>query len=328
MKSLQTEYLKFQNKTILITGGAGYLASGLLALLKDIDCHIIRMHRQEACPAPVNGQAQVVNLAGDVRDPSVWGPLLAKVDYIFHFAAQTSSYVANADAVADQASNVLPMLHLLEACRRQERRPVIGFAGTVTVAGMPTRLPVDESHPDYPLTIYDLHKQMAEQYLHWYAEQEFVRGFTLRLANIYGPGPRSSRSDRGILNQMILRAMAGAALTVYGKGEQVRDYLYVEDAARAFLDAALHSEALNGRYFVVGSGQGHTIAEAIELVADRVRARTGISVPVQHVDPPADLSPIEQRHFIADSSLFQRTTGWKPQCTLAEGIDRTLEFLA
>jgi nucleoside-diphosphate-sugar epimerase len=321
----QPEYLSLSGRTILITGGAGYLAAALVALLKDIDCRIIRMHRQGVCPAPVTGAAEIRDVAGDVCDPAVWEHNLAGVDYIFHFAAQTSTYAANADPVADQSANVLPMLHLLEACRRQGRRPTVCFAGTVTVAGIPARLPVDEGHPDHPLTIYDLHKLMAEQYLCWYAEQGIVRGVTLRLANVYGPGPRSSRADRGILNQMIRRALAGEALTVYGTGDRLRDYLYVEDAARAFLAAALHDETLHGKYFVIGSGQGYTIAEAMELVADRAAARTGIPVPVRHVVPPGDLSPIEQRHFVADSRRFLGATGWQPRFTLAQGIELTLE---
>jgi len=184
---------------------------------------------------------------------------------------------------------------------------------------------VDESHPDHPITVYDLHKQMAEQYLRWYTEQGFVRGVTLRLANVYGPGPLSSRSDRGILNQMVRRALAGEPLTIYGAGDPLRDYIYVKDVARAFIAAARHSAALNGRYFVIGSGQGHTIAEAMRMIAARCGARTGREVPVQHIDPPGALSPIEQRHFVADSHRFCAATGWQAHHTLADGIDLTLE---
>ena len=324
-KLLRSEYLPFIGKTILITGGGGYLASGLVDLLKDIECSIIRMHRRGSSPVPVTGAAQIDDVAGDIRDTSVWENLLAGIDYIFHFAAQTSTYVANSDPVADQEVNVLSMLRLLETCRGQGIYPTICFASTVTIAGVPEQLPVNESHPDHPLTIYDLHKLMAEQYLRWYAEQGLARGVTLRLANVYGPGSLSNQTDRGILNQMIKRALAGEALTIYRAGDQVRDYLYVQDAARAFLAAALNIEVLNGKYFVIGSGQGHTIAEAIKLVAARTEARTGKPVTVQHVDPPRDLSPIEDRHFIADSSRFHRTTGWKALCPLVKGIDLTLE---
>jgi nucleoside-diphosphate-sugar epimerase len=317
----------FQGKNILVTGGAGYLGSGIIGLLREVDCRIIRMGRRGEGRADLHGSASVVDVVGDVREPDNWAQYLDGVDVIFHLAAQTSTYVANADPPADQAVNVLPMLRLLETCRRQGLRPTICFASTVTVAGIAERLPVDESHPDHPVTIYDLHKQMAEQYLRWYAEQGLVQGVILRLPNVYGPGPRSGCADRGILNQMISRALAGEPLTVYGAGEQVRDYLYIDDAARAFLAAALHADKLNAHYFVIGSGEGHSIAEALELVAKRVTARTGRPVAVRYVAPPADLSPIEQRHFVADPRRFCAGTGWRPQYSLQEGIDRTLEVL-
>lgn len=315
----------FRGKGVLVTGGAGYLGSNLVSILKDTECRIIRLDRQEACWEQAAGAAQVSDVYGDVRDPSIWERNLEGIDFIFHFAAQTSTYVANDHPVADQAINVMPLLHLLEACRRRGTRPTVCFSSTVTVAGIPTRLPVDETHPDHPLTMYDLHKQMAEQYLRWYAEQGFVRGVTLRLANVFGPGPRSSRTDRGILNQMIRRALVGDPLTVYGAGNEVRDYVYVEDVARAFLAAARNSETLSGGCFVIGSGQGHTIAEAMRMIAARCAAKTGIEVAVQHVEPPGALSPIEQRHFVADSRRFSAATGWHARCTLAEGIDRTME---
>ena len=315
----------FQGKGILITGGAGYLACNLVALLGRAACRITRMDRAGACWEPVTGLAQLTDLTGDVRDPSLWRGALQGIDFVFHFAAQTSAYLADSDPVADQGINVMPMLHLLEACRLQGTRPTFCFASTVTIAGLPERLPVDETHPDHPLTVYDLHKQMAEQYLAWYAEQGFVRGVSLRLANVYGPGPRSSRSDRGILNQMIRRALAGESLTVYGQGEQVRDYVYVEDVARAFIAAARHGEALNGRYFVIGSGCGNSIAEAMRLVARRAAEKTGREVPLRHIEPPDSLSPIEQRHFVADSRRFSELTGWRARYSLAQGIDRTVE---
>jgi UDP-glucose 4-epimerase len=166
---------------------------------------------------------------------------------------------------------------------------------------------------------------MSEQYLRWYAEQRYVRGVVLRLANVYGPGPRSSKADRGILNQMMRRALNGEALTVFGTGEFVRDYVYVTDVAHAFLAGAQHADALNARYFVIGSGRGHSIAEAMHMISDRAFARTGRRAEVRHVDPPQSLSPIEQRHFVADSSQFCRATGWHPRYALADGIDATME---
>ena len=135
-----------------------------------------------------------------------------------------------------------------------------------------------------------------------------------------------SRADRGILNRMILRGLQGEAITVYGKGEQLRDYVFVEDVVQAFLAAGAAAEALQGGHYVIGSGQGHTIAEAFRLVADRVAARTGRNVPVNHVEPPAGAASIDSRNFVSDPSRFMKLTGWKPGHALAAGIDRTIEF--
>lgn len=312
-------------KRILITGGAGYLASSLVSLLKDVDCHITRLGQSAEKFTPVAGSARTEDVVGDVRDRAVWESTLAGVDVVFHFAAQTSVYVADKDALSDLNANVVPMLHLLEKCRRKSMNPIILFSGTVTEAGIPSRLPVDETHPDHPITTYDLHKLMAENYLKYYVAQGLVRGASLRLSNIYGPGPRSSSADRGVLNLMIRRALAGEPVTVYGKGEYVRDYVYVEDVARAFVLAAAAIENTNGRHFVIGSGKGHTIADAMRLVSRRVARKTGLEVPLVHIEPPQPQSPIEARSFVADTSLFTELTGWRPIVSLSEGIDRTIE---
>jgi nucleoside-diphosphate-sugar epimerase len=317
----------YDGKTILITGGAGYLATNMVQVLQGIECVIARLARPGASFEPVRGLAQVHDLVGDVRDPSTWEEAIGDADIIFHFAAQTSTYVANADPAADLESNVLPLLRLLEICRTRSWPKTLLFSSTVTVAGLPTRIPVDESFPDRPVTIYDLHKMMAEQYLKYYVAQGSLMGAILRLSNVYGPGPSSSRPDRGILNQMTRRAVSGEPLTVYGQGEQLRDYVHVEDVVMAFLQAAMHIDVLNGEHFIIGSGWGYSIAESMHLIAERVALKTGTVVPVVHVEPPSPQSLIESRNFVADSIRFSRLTGWTAQYGLPEGIDQTIERL-
>jgi UDP-glucose 4-epimerase len=317
----------YAGKGVLITGGAGYLATNLVHVLKESECRIVRLDRPQAVFEPIRGAAQVEDIVGDVRDPSGWESLVENVDIIFHFAAQTSTYVANADPPVDLNSNVLPLLRLLEVCRLRGWRKKILFSSTVTIVGLPEKIPVDESFPDHPVTVYDLHKMMAEQYLKYYVKQGVVSGTILRLANVYGPGPSSSRPDRGILNQMTRRAISGEALTVYGRGEQLRDYVYVEDVVLAFLQAAMHMDQLNGKHFVIGSGQGYSIAAAMRLIADRVALQTGKRVAVEHIDPPSPQSLIEFRNFVADPGRFKLLTGWDNHYTLAQGIDQTIERL-
>ena len=329
MEEMNEDVLEFyNNKRVLITGGRGYLGSILTNTLSRVGCKIIRVGRSGVDQSIKEIKADLTDIKGDIRDKKTWADNLEGIDFVFHFAAQTSVYKAEQDAFDDFRSNVLPMLHLLEVCKKNKWRPSILFAGTVTEAGIPNTIPVDETYPDQPVTVYDLHKLMAEKYLRYYANQDFVRGVVLRLANVYGPGPKSSSTDRGILNMMMRKALEGKSLTVYGKGEFIRDYIYIEDVISAFLSAAIYIRELNGKYFVLGSGKGHTIAQAINLVADRVALKAGKRVPVEHVNPPLGQSPIEARNFVSDTQQFTQATGWQAQYSLEEGIDNTVKRLS
>ncbi len=326
-KHLNIEIIShYTGKRILLTGASGYLATNLTHTLKNVECTIVRLSRSREL-LPVNGVAQILDISGDICEREVWGKALENVDIVYHFAAQTSVYAADENPLADLKINVLPMLNLLETCRNMGRQPVIIFSGTVTEAGIPKSLPVNETHEDCPITIYDLHKLMAENYLKYYSQQGIVKGTILRLPNVYGPGPKSSSADRGIMNMMMRKALANELLTVYGKGDCLRDYIFIEDVISVFLRAIIHIEQLNGKHFVIGSGEGHTIAQAINLVADRAVLKTGRRVAVKHIEPPSVQSPIEQRNFVADTRQFALATGWHAQYSLKDGIDKTLEIL-
>ena len=317
---------RFAGKNLLVTGSSGFLASALIARLSDVDCRICCASRSNApFPSMRGASAALERVTGDIRERRFWTQALPDMHFVFHFAAQTSVYTADQNTADDWAANVLPMVRLLETCQEHGWRPGILFAGSVTQGGLPVTLPVDEAHPDRPVTIYDFHKLLAEWYLEHYVRTGRARGTTLRLANLYGPGPASSRPDRGILNQMMHRAWRGEWLPLYGDGTQLRDYLFISDAVDAFLLAAVHLDTIDGEHFVLGSGQGHTLAQAFKLVADRVAAATGRQVPIHHIEPPRALSEIEARDFVADVSRFRSATGWMPRVTLAQGIDLTLE---
>ena len=317
----------YAGKRIVLTGASGYVAGSLASALAKVACSVVRLSRSLRQLEPVQGIANFLDIEGDLQSRATWESALAGADFVFHLAAQTSVYIANANLEEDWKNNVLPMVQLLECCRVKGWMPCVVYAGTVTQLGIPVSLPVTGEEMDRPVSVYDLHKAMAEQYLLYSARQGSVTGVSLRLANVYGPGPRSAGADRGVLNKMVVRAIKGDPLTLYKPGHYLRDYLYIDDVVEAFLTAGIHAARLNANYFVVGSGQGFTIDQALHLVAERVALKTGRHVPVQHVDPPDGLSPIESRNFVADSTRFSELTGWRPRCLLPEGIDRTASSL-
>ncbi len=296
----------YHGKRVAITGGTGFLGAALKADLRHASS-VMPLRRQDGWES--------------------WTRSLDQADFLFHLAAQTSLEVAELDPQADWQANVFPIVRILEYCRQRTVRPIIVFAGTVTEAGLHDRLPANEDAPDKPVTIYDVHKLAAEHYLGCYARQGIVQGATLRLANVYGPGPAATGTDRGILNQTIGKAIRGETLTVYGDGCELRDYLFVEDAVRAFLAAGACMERLNGNSFVIATGSGCRIVDAVHLVAEIVEQRTGRRVPMKHIPPPAGASPIQGRNFVGDSSRLRRLTGWSPRIALREGVTRTVDHL-
>lgn len=326
MNPLIHEYL--QGKHLLITGASGYLASNLIRSLKNIPCTLRRLSRKSSLPF-LKGKVVIEDMQGEISDASVWSKAMQGIDVVFHFASQTSVYLADKDPESDYQANVLPMLYMLETCKKNENCPDILFAGTSTQVGLPQALPVNEMTKDNPVTIYDLHKLMAESYLKCYSRMGIVRGVTLRLTNVYGPGPKSSSEDRGFLNAMVRRALTGESLTLYGEGEFIRDYVYIDDVSSAFLQASINMASLNQKHFVLGSGKGHSISEALHQIVNRVALKINGKVAINSIDPPQGLSPIEKRNFVADSQSFSKHTGWHPDFSLIEGIDLTLEaFMA
>jgi nucleoside-diphosphate-sugar epimerase len=316
----------YRDKRILVTGGTGYLASSLISALRSTACFIRRLSRSGSRFIPMHGKAVVEDVTGAIDDASTWKRAMEGIDIVFHFAAQTSVYAANEDPLSDHRANVLPMVHMLETCRRTGRSAIVLYSGTATQAGITSVLPVDETHKDEPVTVYDLHKLTAENYLKYYVRQDVVEGAVLRLSNVYGPGPASGSSERGVLNNMIRRALSGETLTIYGDGNYMRDYIYVGDVVEAFFRAGSAMRDLNGHHYVIGSGEGHTVRDAVHLVAEHVRHRSGRNVSVVQVTPPRTLSSIEKRHFVADSARFSEATGWSASTPLSKGIDLTIDY--
>lgn len=322
------KYLNYYSgKSILVTGAAGFIGSAVARALSKVDCKLVGlMTLKRDIDFGPDCKARITIHKGDLRSPDIWDVLLDKVDIIFHFAAQTSSRFANENPIKDMEINLVAVARLIETCQKKQLRPDIIFSGTATQTGLTTSYPVDESRCDMPITVYDINKLTAEKYLQYYGLEMGGRSVTLRLANVYGPGVKSSRTDRGILNLMVLNALAGKPLTIYGEGNYIRDYVFIDDVVKAFLTAGANMHVVNGKYYVLGSGKGHSIKAMAESVRDLAARITGRCVSIDHVPAPPDLSQIEFRHFVADTGCFQNDCGWKPQFSLQEGIDRTIHF--
>lgn len=317
----------YRGRTVLLTGARGYLGCALAQALSRLPCRLLLLDRTSTeswwDAAPV---AEVVRLNGDVVQRETWERILPGVDCVFHLAA-IEVFGEGYQVWPDFEVNTLSILHLLETCRVRALRPRVIYASSANLYGMAERLPVGDDAPDNPLTPWSLHKLASEHYLRIYAEQHGVSGGSLRLANVYGPVPRSECMLRVAPNRMAAAALRQGILTLYGNQACVRDYLYITDAVAAFLRAGDPSVPFRGpRHYVVGSGTPCTIRNLAEAIQRAVTLQTGKPVGLKE-DLALAMGAFEMRNFAADHRGFTAASGWKPQTRLEEGLQDTLKAL-
>jgi UDP-glucose 4-epimerase len=307
--------------TVVITGAQGYIGTALAKRLMQDD-HALRLvsRAPRAARLAAPPDARIDYIAADLRDPRAWSPLLDGADAVVHLSSRTDLRAAGADPRGDDDINVAPIRALAEAAAKGAAPAAIVFASTVTIVGAHPKLPVDEATSDAPGSVYDRHKQICETILREATERGALRACTLRLCNVYGYGGASINANRGILNIMINRAIAGEPLTLYGDGGYIRDFVHLEDVVEAFRLAIGRPGLCDGTSYVIASGEGKTLAQAYDLIAQAALEYVGRRGEIRRIAEPADLHPIERRNFIGNSRLFQERAGWLPRFDLKAGI--------
>jgi UDP-glucose 4-epimerase len=307
----------------VITGGLGLIGSaiarrlvGLGAEVLLIDSMIPEYGGNLANIADIRDRV-TVNIA-DLRGGHGLRHLLRGRDFLFNLAAQTSHLASMSSPEADLAINCTAQLQLLEACREVNPGVVAVHAGTRQIYGRPQYLPVDERHPLRPVDINGVNKMAGEAYHLLFRDVYGIRTRSLRLTNVYGPGMRIKDARQTFLGIWLRRIIEGEPFEVWG-GEQRRDLLYVEDAADAFLYAAITPQA-EGLALNVG---GETIGLA-DLAASLIEANGGGTYELREF--PAERKAIDIGDFLLDDRRFRGLTGWRPRVGVAEGLRRSLAY--
>lgn len=314
----------YRGCTILITGGRGYIGSALAQSLAGVNCKLTLLDESPRRGwSPESRNALVSVSQGDVSLHETWEAVLPGVDYVFHLAAREYFYRSEYKPVQDLQFNALPILHLLEVCRTRNYRPKIVFASSANLFGLVDTLPVNEDNRDDPLTMWAVHKLAAEHYLRLYARQFGINSCTLRLANVYGPTVRWSVNNRVVINRVIVKALGGEALVTYANHCCVRDYIFLDDVVLAFMLAGACCGSNQNLVYVIGSGEGKSIADVWQMIADCVREHIGKIVPIRF-DNSVKVEPLELRNFVADSSRFHDAAGWQPKTNLMLGIELSI----
>jgi len=315
----------YRGRSVLITGGLGFIGSNLARTLVDLGADVLVVDSL----LPDYG-GNLFNLAGvedrlrvniaDVRQGTTMNYLVRGREVIFNLAGQVSHIDSMQDPHTDLEINCRSQLTILEACRQHNPATKVVFASTRQVYGRPERLPVSESHLVRPTDINGINKAAGENYHLVYNNVFGVRACSLRLTNVYGPRQLIRHNRQGFIGWFIRRALEGAEIQIYGDGSQVRDFVYVDDAADAFLRAGM-LDACNGDVFNVGGTEPTAHRDLVAMLLE-----TAGHGSTRYVPWPADMKRIDIGSFYSDSSKFTATTGWRPVVGLREGFSRTLAY--
>jgi UDP-glucose 4-epimerase len=302
---------------VLVTGGAGFIGSNLVDALLERGDRVTVLddlstgRRENVEPALAAG-AELVK--GDVRDRLAVVELVRRVrpEAVFHLAAQIDVRRSVADPAFDARVNVEGTINLLEAARDAGVDRFVNSSTGGAIYGEGRDLPASEEHPVAPEAAYGQSKFAAEGYCELYRRLHGLSTVSLRYGNVYGPR-QDPLGEAGAVAIFCGRLLSGAAPTVFGDGQQTRDYVYVSDVVSANLAAA---ESSAGGAFNIGRGAAVSVLDLV----DGLRGLAGAGFEPEF----APERPGEVRHIHLDSTRARRELGWEARVDLNEGLELTL----
>lgn len=304
--------------TCLVTGGAGFIGSHLTGYLLR-QGHTVRVLDNLATGKRenLNGvMSQIEFIVGDLRDLDAVRRAVEGVDCVFHQAALPSVPRSIADPIASNAVNVDGTLNLLVAARDAKVRRVV-FASSSSVYGDNPTLPKREDLPPHPLSPYAATKLMGEHYCRLFYQLYGLETVVLRYFNVFGPRQDPTSQYAAVIPKFIALMMDNQPLTIYGDGEQSRDFTFVENVVRANV-LAMDAPDAAGRVFNVGCGARYTLNYMVASLQQLMnRAAEVIYAPAKAGDV---------KHSLASIERAGQYLGYAPSVTFEEGLRRTVQY--
>ncbi len=299
---------------VLLTGGAGFIGSHVADQLL-AHSHEVAIVDDLSSGKKENIPDGAVFYERDIRNGCAEIFEEFEPDALSHQAAQMDVRRSVREPDFDADVNVLGTIRLLQCCVEREVRRVVFASTGGAVYGEQREFPAPEDHPQYPISPYGVSKLAGERYLHFYNAQYGLPYAALRYANVYGPR-QDPHGEAGVVAIFCGNLAAGRGSTINGSGEQTRDYVYVEDVARANV-LALEGDAPS-RAYNIGTGIETSVNELYEIL----RETSGTDLLPAHVAAKAG----EQLRSSVDPDAAARVLSWRPVTDLATGLERTLRF--
>lgn len=302
-------------KKILVTGGAGFIGSNLVDMLSPQNKVTVLDNLSSGRLSNLaKSEGRIRFVKGDILDRPLVNEAMKGIDYVFHLAANVGNMRSIEDPLYDMGVNIEGTINILEAAVKAKITRLV-YSASGAVFGEARYMPIDEEHPVNPESPYGVSKLAAEKYVFAFRKVHGLPVTAVRYFNVYGPRQGTS-GYANVLAVFFGRIQRNEPLTVFGDGEQSRDFVYVGDVARANMLAAVNPEAV-GQIFNIATGKSATVNELVQVIND-VSGRKNQVVY-------ADSRPGEVKHSKANIAKAQKVLGYAPKTSLAEGVKLTWE---
>jgi UDP-glucose 4-epimerase len=309
---------------VLLTGGAGFIASNLA------EAYLEAGHDVTIIDNLSHGKRENVPEGAEFIEMDITDPRLGSVfssgrfDLVNHHAAQIDVRVSVHDPILDARINLLGLLNLTENCRKYDVERFIFASSGGVIYGETDLLPAVETLPKLPMSPYGVSKYAGESYLFYYRMLYGIKCVTVRYSNVYGP-KQDPEGEAGVIAIFSRNHLRGESPTIFGDGEQQRDYVFVRDIARANLmvsEADLHwdAKAPDDLAFNVGTG----VPTSVNELARHFNCITGKNRRANYAPPRAG----ELFRNYLDCGKIRRYLGWEPQVSLREGLEITYNWFS
>lgn len=310
------------NARFLVTGGAGFIGSNIVAALTAAGERVRVLDNLSTGNwenlAGIQQASLVERLEGDIRDAEAMAKAAQGVEVIFHQAALGSVPRSIVEPCEADSVNVGGTVRVLDVARHSGVRRVV-FAASSSAYGETEVLPKSEDLPTQPLSPYAVTKLACEQYMQVFTSIYGIETLNLRYFNVFGPKQSPDGAYAAAIPRFVNSALTGRPITVYGDGEQTRDFCYVDNAVHANLLAANSSQKFTGQVVNIAGGR----RVGVNNLLHEISRRLGHDVHVEHVPP----RPGDVRHSLADISLAKELLGYQPLVTWEDGLEPTIQYL-
>lgn len=296
---------------ILVLGGSGFIGSHVCEQLVDAGHDVTVFHPSGTALKNLAAIASRIRIVeGDFNNIRDLEKIVPDAEVVVHLVNATLPGSSLLNPVYDIQMNVVSSVQLFEQCVKAGIEKVVFISSGGTVYGIPNEHPIRESHPLNPISPYGISKLAIEKYLALFHHHYGLDYTILRVSNPFGPRQEPGRGQ-GVIATWLSKVTRGEPIEIWGDGRVVRDYIYIEDVARAIHQAILNSTT--EKIFNVGSGKGHSLLELHALLENQVGEPINIEFrEMQKVDVPMS---------VLDVSLIRSHLSWEPAISIEEGLE-------